>query len=84
MVGDNLWHASGVEELDLSYYKEDFKIGVGDYINSVVYKNAGDGEISVGLSNFKWITTSNVPEPVTISLLGIGFLGLAGFRLRRK
>lgn len=78
--GGNIWYGSKVENWDLS----GSGLGIGDYIYFMLLVNDSNGATSILLDGFEWANSSNVPEPVTMSLLGIGFLCLAGFKLRRK
>jgi hypothetical protein len=57
----------------------------GKQILSITY-NVQIGYIGdiVGLDDVRFVLTNTVPEPTSLALFGVGKLGLAGWRLRRK
>ena len=63
------------------------KTGIGDFFTSTAFlttlgtNTAFDGHVTLTITDLS--TTSSVPEPSTIALLGTGILGLAG-AARRK
>lgn len=61
----------------LTHYIIEFTDSTGPMTTPIVFSNAGGDNIGAVLDN---VTLSQVPEPTTLLLLGLGLIGLAGVR----
>jgi hypothetical protein len=69
----DLWSNGVVPQIGLTY-------GVGDSLNGTVLNTFGEPFAGSSVT----VSTSPVPEPVSLLLTGIGVLGLAGLRARKS
>jgi len=77
------WYKQNTWSYDLNSFSVDDQITVEMFVADCSWGGHGGAAFLDGIGT-KYIPPENVPEPATLSLFGLGLLGLAGMRSIRK